>query len=438
MEIIDKNLSDNNKIALINHYEDFPSNLRLEIRYWIDNWINECFLQKQRRKVRCHPLSTVTNSISEKYIEWVSENQKADIQEEYYKLQNHITFMEFNKKVKEEVNPFRKNLQRILHENSHNKSSCKELFDTLHTMVKRNYGLMNYDVISFILFRLLDYKFQAMAVYMNVMCDCRPVDDSEWNYELNYFNLLLKWIRDLGCRMKSESGLVLNYINDISIGIYLFLTDLDLDPEEYDSMFLLYYKSFDSILHKKIVELKNNHSDLMVSLEMIKDKDGFTDYFTKHGIRKIKSLEKTTNISEENRETLIFGDKIIPDTMSITNFVNEVSMITKSFILEYLSHTSLGITDITFLLSDSSKMYLKETEGIEMVEVMNQKIHKTVAKYQNESGSALFVLFEPVNIQTETIYGLSLDYEHDTRGLLIIEKEKSDYIQYKFLYGGEK
>ena len=124
----------------------------MEIRYWIDNWINECFLQKQRRKVRCHPLSSVTNSVSEKYIEWVSENQKADIQEEYYRLQNHITFMEFNKKVKEEVNPFRKNLQRILHENSHNKLSCKELFDTLHTMVKRNYGLMNHDVISFILF----------------------------------------------------------------------------------------------------------------------------------------------------------------------------------------------------------------------------------------------------------------------------------------------
>ena len=106
--------------------------------------------------------------------------------------------------------------------------------------------------------------------------------------------------------------------------------------------------------------------------------------------------------------------------------------------MSYLKKESLGITDITFYLSDSSKMYLRETEGIEMLQVITNEINKTVAKYTNEDGSALFVLFEPKTIQNETIYGLSLDYIKDTRGLLIIEKEKADNVQYKFLYGGEK
>lgn len=439
MEIINKYITDQNKHALINHYEDFPSNLRLEIRYWIDTWVKEYFIQKQRRKVRCHPMSTVANSITPKYIEWISDNQKADIQEEYYHLNNYITFMEFNKKVKEEVNPFRKDLHRILHEPSHDINSCSILFDTIHTMVKRNNGLMTHGVIEFILFRLLDYKLSAMGVYMNIMEDCRPADDNIYNYELNYFTLLLKWIHDLGDRMKNESGFDLHYITDISVGIYLFLTELNLDPEEYDYMFLVYYgPGLYSCLHKKIVELKTNHSDLMVSLELIKDKDAFTDYFTQRGIRKIKTLEKKDKVSEISNETLLFGDNIIPSDMSPSQFVNEVSMITKNLVLSYLKKESLGIADITFYLSDSSKMYLRETEGIEMVQVITNEINKTVAKYTNENGSALFVLFEPKNIQNETIYGLSLDYIKDTRGLLIIEKEKADNVQYKFLYGGVK
>jgi hypothetical protein len=106
---------------------------------------------------------------------------------------------------------------------------------------------------------------------------------------------------------------------------------------------------------------------------------------------------------------------------------------TIDFVNEYITNLNLG--EITFTISDSSIMYLRDTEGIGVATIYTNEGNKHVIRYTNENGSALFLLFEPKYIKNETIYGLSLDSAMDEeRGLLILEKDKDESV-YKLLFG---
>ena len=153
--------------------------------------------------------------------------------------------------------------------------------------------------------------------------------------------------------------------------------------------------------------------------------------FRKH----IETLYNNEKLSEEeNQETLIFGDNILNGEMSLRELSDTVRMMTKDYISDYITDLHLG--EITFTLSDSSIMYLKDTEGIKLATVTTKNdTAKNIIRYTNENGSALFLLFEPNEIKTEIIYGLSLDVStDDERGLLILEKDKDESV-YRFLYG---
>ena len=149
----------------------------------------------------------------------------------------------------------------------------------------------------------------------------------------------------------------------------------------------------------------------------------------------LETLYNNDKISEEeNRETLIFGDNILNGEMTTRELSDTIRMMTEEYIKDYITELNLG--DITFNISENSIMYLKDTDGIKLA-IINLKDNgnRYVIRYTNEQGSALFLLFEPSLIKTETIYGLSLDSEYgEERGLLILEKDKDDSV-YRFLFG---
>ena len=250
-------------------------------------------------------------------------------------------------------------------------------------------------------------------------------------------NLIKLTNTSLKLRQNNSKIRILN-IKDIAIGIYLLCKDLKTDPINNDNVFINYFNSqygYGALVHKLVVDITERKPDLLDILSEISCKNYDNKFMTACDFAKhLETLYSNERLSEEqNRETLIFGDDILQGKMSTRELSDAVRMMTEEYVSEYIGQLNLG--DITFTISDSSIMYLKDTYGVEIAVVTIQDGQRHVIRYTNENGSALFLLFEPKYIKNETIYGLSLDMEADEeRGLLILEKDKDESV-YRFLYG---
>lgn len=253
----------------------------------------------------------------------------------------------------------------------------------------------------------------------------------------SYQKFLVTWIIDLGIRNKESFNY--NNIKDIAIGVYLLCKDLKLDPVKENSKIIEYFNKqygYGSLIQKMIFDInerKPDYQDILCEISDIYYGNEFMHYpeLSKH-MEMLYNNEKLSE--EENNETLIFGDNILNGEMTVRELSDTIRMMDKEYVSDYIRDLNLG--DITFKLSDNSIMYLKDTDGIGLATVTtNSGMIAYVIRYTNENGSALFLLFEPSMIKTETIYGLSLDCAKDEeRGLLILEKDKDDAV-YRFLYG---
>ena len=254
----------------------------------------------------------------------------------------------------------------------------------------------------------------------------------------NFQKFLVTWIFDIG-ELNFNS---FNYNNtkDIAIGIYLLCKDLKTDPCVDTYNLIRYFNTeygYGSLVQNLISKLVDERPDLLELISSISDNSSkyysniymaSTDF-----IKHLETLYNTEKISEEqNKETLIFGDDILNGEMTPRELSDTVRMMNEEYVTQYLSELNIG--EITFTISENSIMYLKDTDGIKIASVYTKDGNKQVIRYTNEDGTALFLLFEPKFIKTETIYGLSLDSQNDERGLLILEKDKDDSV-YRFLYG---
>lgn len=254
----------------------------------------------------------------------------------------------------------------------------------------------------------------------------------------DYQKFLVTWILDTG--VKNREAFNYNNIKDIAIGIYLLCKDLKLDPITENIKFIEYFNKqygYGSLVQKIIIDISDEKPDLLELISEISCKDYNNTFMSSCDfIKRLETLYNNEKISEEeNKETLIFGDNILSGEMTPRELSDTCRMMTEEYISDYIRDLNLG--KITFKISDGSVMYLKDTDGIKLATVITRdgEHHKYVIKYTNDQGSALFVLFEPEFIKTETIYGLSLDAARDEeRGLLILEKDKDDSV-YRFLFG---
>lgn len=254
----------------------------------------------------------------------------------------------------------------------------------------------------------------------------------------NYQKFLVKWIIDVGINNKDSFNY--NNIKDIAIGVYLLCKEMNVDPTVGDDKFIEYFNKeygYGSLVHKLVLDISESKPDLLDLLSQINDNTYNNEFMSSCDFRvHLETLYNNEKISEEeNKETLIFGDNILNNEISLRELSDTVRMMTEEYISEYITELNLG--DITFNISENSIMYLKDTEGIRLAIVnIKDKGNRHVIRYTNENGSALFLLFEPSLIKNETIYGLSLDSDsNEERGLLILEKDKDDSV-YRFLYGG--
>lgn len=252
----------------------------------------------------------------------------------------------------------------------------------------------------------------------------------------NFQKFLVTWIFDLG--EKNHYSFNYDTTKDIAIGIYLLCKDLKTDPCVDTYNLIKYFNTeygYGSLVHNLITKIVDGKHDLLEIISMISSKD-YNNIFMSSAdfIKELETLYSNEKISEEeNKETLIFGDNILNGEMTPRELSDTVRMMSEDYVSEYLTEYNIG--EITFTISENSIMYLKDTDGIKLANVYTKEGSKYVIRYTNEDGTALFLIFEPKFIKTETIYGLSLDNQAgDERGLLILEKDKDESV-YRFLYG---
>lgn len=423
------------KHSLLNHYNDFPTNIKVEILYKIKDWVKEILskrvssptdaLEKSIGKLKVHALCPLTNALDQNLIQIIGENEHdADILEEYHTISHIIKInLDVNNKCKDEI-------MKYLRSQSISKEDCANIYRGLSDVIKRN-GIRDSEIAEFLLFRMLKYKLDGFSTWLDCMYDINQesVYDS---YSTRYFSMLLTWVNENV--YKCKNSFKYDYLNDIAIGIYLFLSEFGLNPQDNDDLFILWLKSqryglnsYTDLIHKKIVELCTNDSDVLVALDLISDKSDFVLYFTDKQKKRITENLKTAKLSEENScQTLLFGDNIIEGRYTPREFIDRILSINMEVINDYAPKGSY-----TTKLSENSKMYLRDTKGIKLLMVYEKDCEATVCKYDGE----IYLLFEPIDIQSEIIYGLSIESFKGERKLLSLKKDKVNY-DYKLVIGG--
>ena len=427
---IDSELSSEEKLEIINNFVNFPINVRMEIVYNLKEWIEEIFKDKSKIKVHALCPIEITNIIPKNRLEIITnKSTDADLFEEYNSvLLDEKFIMPLSAKTRYE-------LYKIFKSQCVTLDDCRNIFIAVHNFIKRYIKEVTPVVADYLLYKFLPYKFKGLYINLNIKSKIR--DNSGLYINKNYTGIFDS-IMDMltGMINSAIDNCRIDFFNNIALAIYLYLDTLKLDAT-YDTVFLIYLNSclndrYSGMIHDKVEEFKNNPSDLLATLDLLNDST-ISKYFkwVKSGeTAALHELYDTNRLSHEiSKETLLFGDNIIDGIMSPRELTNILFMMNLPYVRKYCPD---GIDDITFKLSEESKMYLKDTAGLKMLVSYEKTEEKTICTID---GSGPYLLFEPTHTDTGTIYGLSIIKKEDnSRDLISIEKDRENY-SYKFTLG---
>ena len=420
-----------NHQELMDHVSSFPTNLQLQIYNSAESWIKKLY----KGKVKIHPGFWSYNLPRSAY-QIISSNDTAQIYEKYFRLQLWI----------HQNMPIDRIYKKLLDSPSYDNNTIRSLIESIvlsinPTIRSTDKFPYNKTLCSWIVIEFLPYKLEAYSIYNTIVTDSLATNTTLLTP--SYLDTLLSWInREMS--MINDGTVFDIHLDNISVGAYLFLNELNLNPEIYGYLFASALRNdyFSNYVYKKLCEFNTNRSDFMLCLEKINttNNEMFIDYF----VKKYGSPSKKPNIvpnysndilSEEDRnDTIVFGKNILDKELEVRDFVDLVRNMTHDYVSGFICNQIND--DITFKLSDQSKMFIRDTKGIDSCEVITKDDSKTVIRYTDENGnSALFVLVEPVKVDKQTIYGLSLDSSKGSRGMISIEKDRNGPT-YKFMAGG--
>ena len=427
---INSELSPDEKLEIINNYINFPIGVRMEIVYNLKEWLEEIF--KDKSKIKVHALCPIelSNALPKSRIDVITNKAtEADLFEDYNRIlldDSHI--MSLSTKSKFE-------LFKIFKSQCSTLDDCRNIFIAIYNFITRHVKEINPDVAGFILYYFLPFKFKGLYLNLNIRSKIR--DNSGIYINKNYtgiFDSLTEMFVNMINSVKADRKIY--YFNNIALAIYLYLDTLKLEPS-FDTLFLIelggwFDERYVYTIHKKVEEFRNNPSDLLSTLDLLDNTD-INKYFKwiKSGeTAALHELYDTNRLSHEvSKETLLFGDNIIDGIMSPRELTNILFMMNLQYVKKYCPD---GIDDITFKLSEESKMYLKDTAGLKMLVSYEKTEEKTICTID---GCGPYLLFEPTHNDTGTIYGLSIIKKEDnSRDLISIEKDRENY-SYKFTLG---
>lgn len=420
-----------NHQELMDHVSSFPTNLQLQIYNSAESWIKKLY----KGKVKIHP-GFWSNNLPRSSYQIISSNDTAQIYEKYFRLQLWI----------HQNMPIDRIYKKLLDSPSYDNNTIRSLIESIvlsinPTIRSTDKFPYNKTLCSWIVIEFLPYKLEAYSIYNVIMSD--SLVNNTTLLAPSYLDILLSWINKEITSMNNGTEFE-SHLDNISVGAYLFLNELNLNPERYGYLFASALRNdyFSNYVYKKLCEFNTNHSDFMICLEKINttNNEMFIDYF----IKKYGNTSKKPNIvpnysndilSEEDRnDTIVFGKNILNKELGVRDFVDLVRNMTHDYVSGFICNQIND--DITFKLSYQSKMFIHDTKGIDSCEVITKDDSKTVIRYTDENGnSALFVLVEPVKVDKQTIYGLSLDSSKGSRGMISIEKDRNGPT-YKFIAGG--
>lgn len=410
--------------------DNYP-NLNLDDKYFISTHltqiIKEIFMDGKRRKARVNRNTPIAgfmghNTGLDDYLELNRNN--LDIQEEYLQVFNSLRMI---------PKELRKSVFVILNQPCFDLRTAVMRFEDIGFLVESNEVLKTPEIVRMLLFSLLKYKFKGIGI--NTEC--------EIGNDMNgYFSTLLSWIHSLikdtdTCENQSKVHIELR---SIASAIYMLLKDLGIEnKKKYIQLFSLCFDNTNGLIVQNTVNgYITNDSDFMVSLDHLSD----IPVKIQQRCEKLTKIETNETISDEvNKNTLVFGDNIFSNhdvRYEVNNMLQHLHEITEEVAKNYMNSANINIGEITFNLSDQTKMYLKDTGNIKLLDIYyGDNTTRTIMYCEGES-PCHFVVFEKINGADSTVYGLSLEEKSGERQLLTLEKDKDANPTYKFLLGAFK
>ena len=428
-----KILNNRDKFNVLNHFHDFPAYIKVDILYNADKWLTDLFSNKS--KIKLHSYTHFWDNVSIDRFEYVKDNETADLLQEFFELHKFIVGEDFSDVVKQTI-------IRLLFNKSTSITDCVDIYKTLTLMVNKYKNDITSDNVSLLLFRLLKYKLDGLSIWLEITSEIHTTDSISI-FNNKYFSMLLDWI--FYSYKKCITKHINAYLNDVAIGIYLFLTELDINPIEWDSLFMYWLNEYSDIVHKKIIDLCNNPSDILDVIDRITDKNDFVKYFTEKEKTRLSNAKSTSKIvenlvndklsKEDSGQTLLFGENIISGIMSSRELTDKLTMLSTEYVSTYIEQYCDIPFTITFNLTEHSKMYLNDSKGVQLLTVYDKGEGKTICKYADE----IYLLFEVISttdsVHIDRIYGLSINSDKgNERKLLTIEKDNS--YEYILVAGG--
>ena len=414
-------LDDDFYLELVDNYPSLPANFKHYVDDRSYEMIKKIFIDGKRRKAKVYPSAFFIHSSryrTTEFLDVVSFNDPhVDLQEEFSRIYTEISNLPVKNEIKWKV-------YNVLGDPCYDIETADYLFSELTYYVNKLKELQEKPILDFLLFQLLPYKLNAIGLL------------SEFTKgKENYFRSLLKLIQMYSDRLneKNDSVKITGYTKTIAVLIYIFLTDLKLNQEKYRYLFELYFKNnYGSVILRQVHGFYSNPSDFMVCLNQIDTNDS-VNLMIKSYKEKMTTLETNEKLSAEfNDSILVFGENIFSSIDEVRDMLHYLHQLTIEEVRRYLG--SLNIGEITFNLNEQTKMYLKDTAGVKLLDVwFSNEETKTILKL--DESPTHYLLFEQVNGSDGSIYGLSLEKENRNRKLMTVEKDKSENPTYKFLLG---
>lgn len=390
-------LTDSDKIELITFMENFSLPDKIFITTSMYEWVENIDANIESER------SGLSKSV-------VGSDKKYFIDNPYKRIIMMINTMKFDS------NDSKEDLINILNMPA---STCEQIGDIL--FVSSNYAKKyckeNKELLYFLVFTILEYKFEGFGIYNKHCSDVRPSDEFEYIFSYNKPFIILKTFKLLFSMPENQRDCVCRMA---AILIYLLAMTFDTNPFEFSSLFTELF--FNEDMKNKIMEYLSklnggeNISILDISNEIqslwtpniLSELDRLYDINKKKNDPIIENNIKDELSIKTKCDNLFFGDNII-DSDKLDEFAYKIFQITEEFIKRYVGKDKNVSFDMTEF--DAGYILYNYNKNIKIC---------TLLKYPAESTSSFRYMIKKPSINDDEIYLLfKIDGDNKLYGISV-------------------
>ena len=416
------NLSQSNKLKLINYMEGLPYDIKNYVKGRINDDNFDPSLFRGNKRI-IHNLATISRYMKKNKIEWTDNPNESFYQSEYCSVLNKIT----NKNLKID-NFIRQRLEKLVDMDFYDSDTVIKVELAIADLISEMKNLNSYtiqEICHLINIDIMGYKYKSYDFYNYIMySEDLQLSEKDYSHMFNLYSMINHTIT-------SDESEVIEH--DLSILLFIYFNDIGVnkvlnkygffDRFEVEMKMLGKSENFISSVKNKIAELGNQNlkiSDLsygIVNYKKISDRLYTPD---KADI----SQQENPNIKEVGGYIFTFKNINSFDNDEINKLSVKLRGIPKNEITHFLN--GLDITQITFDLSENDFGHLKNINGLYIGTIYDEfdKSMKYIGYYEG-----MFYLLFKDRFHSRKVYGISVDKIFNngnelSRNILTIEESK--------------